>query len=91
MDVARTPPRGVGEEGAEEGEEGEDAEEQTMPLRDRMRGFHDEFLEAHDLVHKVAPGLPRVTAPHTIAEAFDLANEAANKAAAKAKENVSVV
>ena len=74
MDPAKTPPRG------------EDVDEPDMPLSDRMAKFQDE-LRGTRLLDKVTPGYPKLIAPNTIAQAFDLANAAK---ADKAKENVSV-
>ena len=75
MDPAKTPPRGDG------------VDEPEMPLSDRMAKFQEELRGARGLLDKVTPGYPKLMAPVTIAEAFDLADAAQ---AAKAKENVSV-
>ena len=73
MDGQRTPPR-------------DDAEaEPDVPLRERMERLQDELLDARELLERVAPGAPRVHAPVTVTEAFEMMDAAQ---AAKAKENV---
>ena len=73
MDGQRTPPR-------------DDAEaEPDVPLRERMERLQDELLGARELLERVAPGGPRVHAPVTVTEAFEMMDAAQ---AAKAKENV---
>ena len=47
-----------------------------MPLRERMALYHDQLLEARSLAEKIAPGRPRVSAPKTVAEAYDLIDAA---------------
>ena len=64
----------------------DDAEaEPDVPLRERMERLQDELLDARELLERVAPGAPRVHAPVTVTEAFEMMDAAQ---AAKAKENV---
>ena len=59
-----------------------DSEMEEMPLRERMAKFDEELAEHRGLVERLAPGPPKVIAPLTVAEAFDLLD------AAKAKDQV---
>ena len=59
-----------------------DSEMEEMPLRERMATFDEELAEHRGLVERLAPGPPKVIAPLTVAEAFDLLD------AAKAKDQV---
>ncbi len=59
-----------------------DSEMEEMPLRERMATFDEELAEYRGLVERLAPGPPKVIAPLTVAEAFDLLD------AAKAKDQV---
>ena len=60
-----------------------DSEMEEMPLRERMATFDEELAEHRGLVERLAPGPPKVIAPLTVADAFDLLD------AAKAKDQVS--
>lgn len=59
-----------------------DSEMEEMPLRERMATFDEELAEHRGLIERLAPGPPKVIAPLTVAEAFDLLD------AAKAKDQV---
>ena len=61
-----------------------DSEMEEMPLRERMAKFDEELAEHRGLVERLAPGPPKVIAPLTVAEAFDLLDAAKAKDAAEA-------
>ena len=60
-----------------------DSEMEEMPLRERMAKFDEELEDHAGLLERLAPGPPKVIAPLTVADAFDLLD------AAKAKDQVS--